>query len=151
MGRIISFKGQVADEGQERIALQTNNGLVGYKINKFQVMPQDPSLATVKFVTKIYKVKQTTASIDDSVDFSDNTLIAAASYNEAPGGQDQAGYGVIIFDNEIFNQDIFITNFDAGAENHSINYYIELESMPLAIDEATVVTLKDIKNNKVPS
>jgi hypothetical protein len=54
----------------------------------------------------------------------------------------------VIFDNEIFNQDIYITQSDVeGATASSCNYYIELEQMDLALDEATVATLKDIRNN----
>ena len=141
---IKSFRGKLAHNTQDTIVLHTNDGSIGYRITKFQIMPEDPSLATVKYVTKIYKINQT--AIDDSVDFSDNTLLGAASYNEAPGAQDQAGYGVIIFDGEIFNQDIYVTNFDAGAENKAINYYIEMEQIKLDIGENTVATLKDIRN-----
>jgi len=50
-----------------------------------------------------------------------------------------------VFDNEIFNQDIYITHQDL--QNQPINYYIELEQMDLALDEAIVATLKNIRNN----
>ena len=53
---------------------------------------------------------------------------------------------VIVFDNMKFNQDIFVTNVDGGAENRAINYYIELEQVKLRLDENTVATLKDIRN-----
>ena len=38
MGRIISFRGLMADGGIDTIPLQTNNGLTGYRITKFQIM-----------------------------------------------------------------------------------------------------------------
>ena len=141
---IKTFRGLLADEGQDTIALHTNDGSTGYRIVKFEIMPFKPNDATIKHVVQIFKILQTAAS--DEVDFSDNTLLAAASYNEAPGGQDQAGYGTIFFDTEIFNQDIFVTNVDGGAENRAINYYIELEQVKLRLDENTVATLKDIRN-----
>lgn len=145
MSRIVSFRGVLASGAQDTIALQTNNGLIGYKITKFQIMPKDPSFATVKFVVKIYKTDQTGA-IDDTVNFSDNRLLAAASFNEAPNSQDQAGYTTIIFDSEKFNQNIYVTNFDNGGESLPVNYYFELEQMKLDLNEQTVATLKDIRN-----
>ena len=54
------------------------------------------------------------------------------------------GGNTIIFDQEIFNQDIYIT---CASTDGAINYYIELEVMDLALDEATVATLKDVRNS----
>ena len=137
-----TFRGLLADDGQDQLRLQTNKGKVGYKIIKFQIMPDDPNQATVHHVMKIFKTSQST--INDSVDFSDSDLLGAATYNEAPGAQDQAGYSVIIFDNEVFNQDIFITNSEPNA-NQPGNYYLELEVIPLTDHAAEYATLKDIR------
>ena len=52
---------------------------------------------------------------------------------------------VVIFDNEIFNQDIYITHTD-NKNAESINYYIELEQIKLDLNQNTVATLKDIRN-----
>jgi len=41
-----------------------------------------------------------------------------------------------------FNQDVYVT----AATDESINYYIEMEQVKLALDENTVATLKDIRN-----
>ena len=45
-----------------------------------------------------------------------------------------------------FNQDIYITLrcHNAAAD---VNYYIELEQVKLDLNENTVATLKDIRNN----
>ena len=52
---------------------------------------------------------------------------------------------IVTFDNEIFNQDIYVTN--KGQDNPSpVNYYIELEVVKLDLNENTVATLKDIRN-----
>ena len=56
-----------------------------------------------------------------------------------------------IFDNEIFNQDIYITFRDIGGATQSCNYYIELETIRLDLNENTVATLKDIRNIEQPS
>ena len=40
MSKTISYKGQLPVGEQDRIRLKTNNGKVGYKISKFQLMPR---------------------------------------------------------------------------------------------------------------
>ena len=52
-----------------------------------------------------------------------------------------------IFEQEIFNQDIYITHQDSGAGTLAVNYYIELETMSLTDNAATVSTLRDIRLN----
>jgi hypothetical protein len=143
MSRIISFRGLMADGAQERISLETIRGVKGYKITKFELIMQEPGQVNVEHTVKIYKVLQT--SIDNTIDFSDNTLIGASYYTE--GSSDiYPGFITIVFDNEIFNQDIYITHSDVGG-TAAVNYYIELEQMDLNMDEATVATLKNIRNN----
>ena len=130
----------LADGAQERIPLQTNKGLVGYRIVKFQIIPQNAGSADVEGIMKIYKVQTAVAA---GFDFSDNTLLGGAFLSMRDGAYFNE---VIVFDNEIFNQDIYVNYFDAST-GQGMNYYIELEQMDLALDEATVATLKDIRNN----
>ena len=81
------------------------------------------------------------------MDFSDNTLLGAAFYVD----RHSSAYGVsetIIFDTEVFNQDIFITMTDTVG-SQPMNYYIELEQVKLELSESTVATLKDIRNKAV--
>ena len=140
---IKSFRGKLADDTQQTIALSTNNGATGYKIVKFEVMSPDAN-SNVEAVLKIYKIKQTTNTSD--VDFSDNTLLAAALINDTTD-RNYMPIPIVTFDNEIFNQDIYITN--KGQDNpSSVNYYIELEQVKLDLTENTVATLKDIRNIK---
>ena len=73
MSKIKSYKGLMADDTQETIPLHTNDGSTGYRIVKFQAMAADTAKLQ-QSVLKIYKVEQTT--IDDDIDFSDNTLVA---------------------------------------------------------------------------
>lgn len=142
---IKSFRGLIADGAQDTITLHTNTGSTGYRIVKFEVMPNKFGSAGTSYesVVKIYKISQST--IDGAVDFSDNTLLAAAALG---GNADMSIYNttpVIVFDNEIFNQDIYITHTEkTGIE--SMNYYIELEQITLDLTENTVATLKDIRN-----
>jgi predicted component of type VI protein secretion system len=52
---------------------------------------------------------------------------------------------VIVFDNSIFNQDIYVTHSDTTGSQPA-NYYIELEQFPLDLSESTVVTLQNIRD-----
>ncbi len=137
---IKSFRGSIADGGQDTISLHTNNGSTGYKIVKFQIMPENSS-SNYEITTKIYTVEQT--AVDETVNFSDQTLLAAAFTGLIGGGY--AGGKTIIHDNMYFNQDIYITAKDSSASQPT-NYYIELEQVKLDLNENTVATLKDIRN-----
>lgn len=138
-----SFRGLIANETVQTISLHTNDGSIGYRITKFQLMPNNPGTAHQESVVKIFSVPQT-GTPDNVIDFSDNTLLATAYF------QDNSDKGFIadlqvIFDNTTFNQDIFVT-YKSTDGTESINYYIELEQVKLDISENTVATLKDIRN-----
>jgi hypothetical protein len=138
---IKSFRGFIPDDSQQTIALHTKTGSTGYRIVKFEVMSPDAN-SNVEAVLKIYKIEQTTNTSD--VDFSDNTLLAAALVNDTTD-RNYMPIPIVTFDREIFNQDIYITN--KGQDNpSSLNYYIELEEIRLDLTENTVATLKDIRN-----
>lgn len=140
-----SFRGLIADGGIDTISLHTNDGSTGYRIVKFQLMghnPGDNSLGSYEHVVQIFKIPQSSASA--TIDFSNQTLLAAGLCfgNTSPQFNDTTS---ILFDNEVFNQDIYITHVDEDAAT-PVNYYIELEQIKLDINENTVATLKDIRN-----
>ncbi len=142
---IKSFRGLIADGSIDIIKLSTNTGSTGYKITKFQLMPNKPGQEVQESVVSIYKIPQTTASA--TVDFSDNTLLASGFVSNDTALKYYQMTDVIIFDKEIFNQDIYVTHDDANsATGKSVNYYIELEQIKLDLSENTVATLKDIRN-----
>ena len=128
-GKVHSFKGLVADGDQRKIRILGPVGAIAWKITKFEIMTDDPHQATVKHVVKIWREKQ--SSFNDSVDFSDDELLAAATRNEAPGGEDQAGYGTVIFDNALFVRNLYVTN-NEGHNSKAANYYIELEEVKVS-------------------
>ena len=134
-----SFKGQLQADEQQKIRLSTNNGLTGYQIVKFQVVARQPAGVSPEAVVQIFKNEQTSVSFD--IDFTDPLLLAAIFYENSNSVNDFGG-SAIIFDNEIFNQDIHIT---CSSTEGPINYYIELEQVKLSKDEATVATLKDMR------
>tara|TARA_Y100000401_G_scaffold88188_1_gene73733 strand:+ start:252 stop:695 length:444 start_codon:yes stop_codon:yes gene_type:complete len=142
--KVKSFRGRLADGSQDTIILHTNNGSTGYKITKFEIMTEEPfGGANAEHIIKIYKVEQTSVTAD--INFSQNTLLGAAIINNSTAGYQNASVPSVIFDNEVFNQDIYITHVD-NQGSQACNYYIELEQMKLDLSENTVATLKDIRN-----
>jgi len=144
---IKSFRGVITPNGVDTITLHTNTGSTGYIIKKFQVMSTQPGTAakSVEYVAQIFSVPQTTASA--TVDFSDQTLLAALHLQDQHSSDNPLSQ-VVIFDNMVFNQDIYVTLADADGDNVPGNYYIELEQVKLDLNENTVATLKDIRNIK---
>ena len=145
---IKTFRGKIADNSQDTIVLHSNNGSTGYRIVKFQLMAIDPMSNNQESVVKIYTVSQST--ITETIDFSDNTLLAAGYLENDNGGSTPTfNEAAIIFDSMIFNQDIYVTHLEQGTD--AINYYIELEQFKLDLSESTVATLKDIRNeHRIP-
>jgi hypothetical protein len=143
---IKSFRGLMnTDSGgdsTDTIVLHTNDGSTGYRITKLQIIPKDPTDTTTEAVFQIFTVP--TASTDE-IDFSNQTLLACAHYSNHLSGTLYPEDLIVVFDNAIFNQDVYLTcKTDAGSQ--AINYYIEMEQMKLDLNENTVATLKDIRN-----
>ena len=146
MSRIISYRGTIDIGTEQRISLSTIKGKVGYKITKFQVLSTTPgATGSVEYVGKITKVKD--PNIGPVVKFTDGDLLAVVYYQD----NDNSAYPdskTIIFDNEKFNQDIFVNVTDAAGGTIPANYYIELETMDLSDLESTMITLKSLKTVK---
>ena len=139
---IKTFRGKLAKGGTDTVSLHTNNGSTGYKIVKFQVMGVSED-ENYESAIQIWSVPTTPVL---AVDFSNQTLLAAILYSDSKS----LGYvnsQSVIFDNMIFNQDIYVTFESAsGGTDAAMNYYIELEQIMLDLGQNTVATLKDIRN-----
>lgn len=134
----------MANESMDTIVLHTTDGSTGYKIVKFQVFPYDDT--ATESTLKVFSVAPST--ITNTADFSDPTLLAAI-YFSAGGSQLYSENTTVVIDNQIINQDIFVTLMGHNVAS-PLNYYIELEQMKLDLNENTVVTLKDIRNSLRP-
>jgi len=142
---IKTFRGLLADGGQDQIRLQTIKGKVGYRIVKFQLFPKSPGIVNYEGVGQVFKSEITTVpTAGATVDFTDSDLLAAAYYQDGSDYYVQSSLD-IIFDNEIFNQDIYVTH-TANESNSPINYYLELEVIPLDDAGAEYTTLKDMRS-----
>jgi len=143
-----TFKGLLADNDVLRIRLHTNNGLTGYQIKKFLVLPQLPGAESIEAVMKVFTAEKdevgAVRTANGTVNFNDPTLIGAAYYQDSTSaGDNQAS--TIILDNVTVNQDIFISYKEISTTGAACNFYIELEQMKLSHDEAAVATLKDMR------
>tara|TARA_Y100000310_G_scaffold284163_1_gene306761 strand:+ start:156 stop:590 length:435 start_codon:yes stop_codon:yes gene_type:complete len=138
-----TFRGKIADGGQDTIVLHTNNGSTGYRIVKFELMPAVIADGGSEHTCKISKVALTT--IDNNLDFSDQRLLAAGVTSNSSSVHLYGTPSITIFDQDIFNQDIYISQHDNDG-SRDLNYYIELEQISLDLTQNTVATLKDIRN-----
>ena len=142
---IKTFRGRLPDDSQDTIVLHTNDGSTGYRIVKFEALSNYPRGNSPESVLKIYKVSQSTNT--DTIDFNDQTLLAALFY-EGNANDYYTNQTDVIFDREVFNQDIYIT---CRVDDGTMNYYLELEQVKLDLSESTVATLKDIRNITAPA
>jgi hypothetical protein len=134
----ISFKGTIPVGDQERIKLSTLNGLTGYKITDFRVISITPGAANSELIGQIFAKSQLN-QVSATVSFTDQDLLGVAYV-------DDPGFSVIIFDNEYFNQDIYVTMTDGSGATVAGNYYIEIERIKLNETQAAQLTLKNIRD-----
>ena len=129
-GKIHSFRGLLANGEQERIRIQGPTGSVAWRIVKFQSITNAPTTVSAEAVMKIYKEEQT--SITATIDFGDSALLAVALWTSASSSHTYPEDVSVIFDNEIFNQDIFITHENSNTPYDPCNYYFELEEVKVS-------------------
>jgi len=142
-----TYRGLLANSAEERIPLSTKDGSVGYRVIKFQIIDAAPGTLNTENIVKIYTESQTAVGIDGAVDFSDNELLGMAFWVFNASNPQYATTDAVIFDREIFNQDIYITNRDVSGNASKCNYYIELEQMKLDHTQNMSVTLKAIRGS----
>jgi len=139
-----TFRGMLGDGGQDRIRLQTIKGKVGYRIVKFNVITETPTTISAESVVQIWKTLQTSAVA--TINFTDSDLLGVGVWTTDATSLSYPEDMTIIFDNEIFNQDIFITHQNTtGSAN--CNYYLELEVIPLDDAAAEYETIKDLRTH----
>ena len=142
---IKTFRGILADGEQNKIRLSTKKGKIGYKIIKFQCIPETVASGSNEGLIVISKVPGT-GTPPTTLDLSDGNVLGAILWL-----RDQGTVAItsktIIFDQEVFNQDIFVNYEDAQGSSGRMNYYIELETFIQTDNQAAVSTLRDIRLN----
>jgi len=143
-----SYRGLLADGGQEKVRISCGDGRTGYRIIKLLVFPTTVGDVTQESVLSIFK--EEIAAVPTSgatTDFTDGSLLGVAAFTVGSGTssyQQSPSYSYVVFDNEIFNQDIYVTHTDNGGSN-GLNYYIELEQIKLSPAQAEVLIVKDLR------
>ena len=140
-----TFRGKLAMGGEDRIRLSTNNGLTGYRINKFELLSVTPGSSNSEFIGQLHAQSLTPSN---TVDFTNPSLLGAAFRKSVGNDGLGADSHVVIFDTQTFNQDIFVSITDATGNTVECNYYVELEQVKLDLNEATVATLKDMRGRE---
>jgi len=134
--KVHSFRGLLADGGQDEINLERSNVTLAYRITKFQVLQSAPGADTTESTVKIYRESQ--SSIDAVVNFTDQDLLGVALWHKE-GSASYPATDTIIFDNTLFSRNIFVSQKNTDGDK-SVNYYIELEEVP--VGAATLMQLK---------
>ena len=148
---IKTFRGKMSTGDTQRIRLSTNNGLTGYRIVKFNVMPTKFWNGDYEstFIISKNSLPDVTSPLapNDTVDFTDPNVIAASIWSSRGGAETYTEDLTVIMDSMKFNQDIYISYYDTKT-NDGQNYMVELEQVKLDLSEATVATLKDMRGRE---
>ena len=124
-GKVHSFRGLLADGGEDKISIQGSVGAIAWRITKFEVMGPDAN-TNIESTVKIYREGQ--SSIVGTVDFTEDELLGAAIYNDESGPHYLPGAPTTIFDNSLFVRNIYVSQKCADNVG-AMNYYIELEEV----------------------
>ena len=141
MSKMKTFRGKLEDHTQHRIHLSGGNPDFGYRIVKFQVIGknEDTDYETAVQIFKSDPGGFGTATAN--IDFDNDSLIAACLYNDSTSGGVEAAQ-IVVFDDEVVNQDLFITMDGAQTSGATINYHIVMEEVKMSDSEAAVVNYK---------
>tara|TARA_Y100000310_G_C20121401_1_gene551633 strand:- start:97 stop:534 length:438 start_codon:yes stop_codon:yes gene_type:complete len=133
-----TFRGLLADGGQDKIRLAGGKLEHGYRIVNLEIIGNKPGVSNpVESLVALWKVEQ--SSVGTTIDFTDSDLLGVALWTM--GETTYTHDLVIIFDNEIFNQDIFITHSDIAA-SEACNYMLKLEQVKMSGPEAAAVNFR---------
>jgi hypothetical protein len=144
MSKTITYRGQIPTGEQEKLHLSTNDGLTGYRIKKFQVISTVPGGGNAEYVIKVRLTKDD--NVGPTINFNDPSIVAVAFHTDRT--TNESSNETIIFDSEVFNQDIFVTCADVTGNTVPCNYYLELEKMKLDLNASTFSTLKNIRERQ---
>jgi len=105
-GKMHSFKGILATDGQARIRIEGATGEIAWRINKFQIMADDPGVGNVEAIVQIFREQQAAPSA--TVNFSNDEHLAVAFIAASSNAYYSAPLEVI-FDNALFVRNIYVT------------------------------------------
>ena len=127
-GKMHSFRGLLADGGQERIRIQGATGEIAWRITKFKLMAENPADLSQESIIKIYREEHD--SVDALINFGDAELLGAGMWIKNSQNY-YVATETTIFDNTLFVRNLWLTHDDFGGSG-SCNYYIELEEVKVS-------------------
>ena len=140
MGIIKTFRGKLTDGGQDKIYLAGGEPDIGYRLIKFQMINDIPGTLDFENVLKIYKTKQD--PVDGVVDFTDDSLLAAAFTSGDATANNYPEDQTVVFDRIVVNQDLYVTNKEVSGNASLQNYYLEFEEVKMSGSEQAVVNFE---------
>jgi hypothetical protein len=123
-----SFRGLLADGGQDKIRIEGATGEIAWRITKLQIISNNMN-EDAEHIVQVFREEQ--SSISNLYNFNEEELLGAAFLRvnkTAPG----TNISTIVFDNTLFVRNIWITHDDVGGSSVSCNYYIELEEVKVS-------------------
>ena len=158
--KVHSFRGLLADGGEDEINLERQNVNLAYRIVKFVVFPNFPGTQDYESTLQVWRESQDSISTTTAtVDFTDADLLAVGYFVEDKSATYGNPPGVIaVFDNILFSRNIYVTHTStiSSSVDESMNYYLELEEVP--VGAATLMQLKlgvarklNLKQDPVPT
>jgi len=137
--KVHSFRGLLADGGQDEINLERQNVNVAYRIIKLQLFPYNPGTEQSESTVSVYREEQTSIPTGTAtIDFDNQDLLAAAFYSKSASVSEAISL-VTVFDNVLFSRNIYVSHTEVGSV-HPVNYYLEIEEVP--VGSATLMQLK---------
>jgi len=132
-GMMHSFRGLLADGGQDKIRIQGSVGSIAWRITKFQILPEKPGDVAQESLGQVWREKVTTVPTSSAtINFNNEELLAAAvGMYGGISGNTIPFLESIIFDNALFVRNIYVTHTD-NENAESLNYYIELEEVKVS-------------------
>jgi len=141
--KVHSFRGLLGDGGQDEINLERQNMNLAYRVFKFEIFPWKPGVGVHESTVSVWREKQTSVSTTDlEVDFTDTDLLGAAFFASSGASSLPPPALIVTFDNILFSRNIYLTytNVEGSHGDFRMNYYIELEEVP--VGAATLMQLK---------
>jgi len=135
--KVHSFRGLLADSGEDEINLERQNVNLAYRIIKFDLIPYEPGGLDAEHIVQVWKESQSTPG--STIDFSNPDLLAAGYCSNDTSGDAYPTRQTVIFDNVLFSRNIYVAHKIKNGSG-SINYYIEIEEVP--VTASTLMQLK---------
>jgi hypothetical protein len=124
--KVHTFRGLLADGGQDEINLERQNVNMAYRIVKLQVFPQSPGFVSQESLIQVFREKQTSIpTASGTCEFTNVDLVMFQT--------------IVVFDNVLFSRNIYVTHTNNEGSGEC-NYYLEIEEVP--VSSSTLMQLK---------